>query len=142
MRLSGSAADYIALLEAGDAVNVTGRVLAEGGGFAIVVDAAAGLVRAGDPGDVLPTPVGATGLPDPAIGDQARDADAGAAQATPRLAGGLLDVAFPGELGIVGVVFASVVSILLTGLRRYRTRRRLARRVAARLATFGGARAG
>jgi hypothetical protein len=138
VRLTGSAADYVALLEAGDAVNVSGRVHAEGGSFAIVVDTSADLVRAGDPGDVPREPADARALPGPA----GADADTVDAHATPRLAGGLLDVGFPGELGLVGVVFASVVSVALTALRRYRTRRRLARRMAARLATFGGARAG
>jgi hypothetical protein len=137
IRLTGTAAEYVALLEAGDAVNVTGRVVAGGGGLSIVVDAAAGLVRAGDPGDLPPDSADATGLAVAADGQSsvARPGDLG----TPPLAGGLLDAGSPGEIGIVGVVLASIVSIALAGLRRYRTRRRLARRMAARLATFDGA---
>jgi hypothetical protein len=56
-----------------------------------------------------------------------------------QLAGGLLDGALPGAAGLLGLALASVVSVAVSGLRRYRSRRLLARRMAARLATFGGA---
>ena len=139
IRLAGSATDYIALLEAGDAVNATGRVAAEGAAFVLLVDEAAGLVRAGDPDGTTGGAAG-TGQLDPVV---AGDADeptlsqdsAGASQ----LAGGLLDGALPGAAGLLGLALASVVSVAVSGLRRYRTRRLLARRMAARLATFGGA---
>ena len=140
IRLRGSALEYHALLEEGDAVNATGRVAAEGGEFLIVVDEAAGLVRAGDPdvgaGDTatgvgVPTSSGDTGEADQPA------ASAGSAGAT-RVAGGLLGGALPEAAGVVGLVLASVVSLGVTTLRRYRSRRLLARRMAARLATFGG----
>ena len=47
--LTGEAAEYLPLIEPGDALNATGRVEADGTGFRIVVDEAAGLVRVGDP---------------------------------------------------------------------------------------------
>jgi hypothetical protein len=52
----------------------------------------------------------------------------------------LLDGALPEAAGLFGLAFASVVSVAVTALRRYRARRLLASRMAARLATFGGAR--
>ena len=139
IRLGGSAAEYVALLEAGDAVNATGRVAAEGSAFVLVVDEAAGLVRAGDPDGTTGGAAGAAQL-DPVVAGDAGEPtlsqdSAGASQ----LAGGLLDGALPGAAGLLGLALASVVSVAVSGLRRYRSRRLLARRMAARLATFGGA---
>jgi hypothetical protein len=140
IRLGGSAAEYVALLEAGDAVNATGRVVAEGSAYVLVVDQAAGLVRAGDPdGSTGDGAAGAAQL-DPVVAGDAGETTlskdpAGANQ----LAGGLLDGALPGAAGLLGLALASVVSVAVSGLRRYRSRRLLARRMAARLATFGGA---
>ena len=51
--LVGEAAEYLPLIEPGDALNATGRVEADGTGFRIVVDEAAGLVRVGDPNDSI-----------------------------------------------------------------------------------------
>jgi hypothetical protein len=142
IRLGGTAAEYVALLEAGDAVNATGQVSAEGSGFVLVVDEAAGLVRAGDPDGSTGSDATAAVQMDPATGaagavDQsaASEDPAGASQ----LAGGFLDGALPGAAGLLGLALASVVSVAVSGLRRYRSRRLLARRMATRLATFGGA---
>jgi hypothetical protein len=142
IRLGGSAAEYVALLEAGDAVNATGQVAAEGSGFVLVVDEAAGLVRAGDPDGSTGSDAPAAVQMDPAAGaagavyqSAASEDPAGASQ----LAGGFLDGALPGAAGLLGLALASVVSVAVSGLRRYRSRRLLARRMATRLATFGGA---
>ena len=131
VRLGGSAADYLALLETSDAVNATGTVESEGSGYVVVVDEAAGLVRAGDP-DQGAT-IGPAASADVVIPSASAD-PAGARQ----LAGGLLDAAFPGAAGLLGLALASVASVAVTVLRRYRGRRQLARRMASRLATFAG----
>ena len=138
IRLGGTAAEYVALLEAGDAVNATGKVSAESSGFVVVVDDAAGLVRAGDPDGSVAT--GAVQI-DPAAGAAGaagQSADSEDAHGASQLAGGLLDGALPGAAGLLGLALASVVSVAVSGLRRYRSRRLLARRMATRLATFGG----
>jgi hypothetical protein len=131
VRLSGSAADYLALLETSDAVNATGKVESDGSGYVVVVDDAAGLVRAGDPDQ------GA--LSGPAAHPVA---DLPGASADPegarQLAGGLFDAALPGVAGLLGLALASVGSVVVTVLRRYRGRRQLARRMASRLATYAG----
>ncbi|HLQ49828.1 MAG TPA: hypothetical protein VK233_12705, partial [Candidatus Dormibacteraeota bacterium] len=140
IRLGGTAAEYVALLEAGDAVNATGQVSAENSGFVVAVDDAAGLVRAGDPdGSAGSDATGAVPIDPAAAGaagqSSASEDPAGAGQ----LAGGLLDGALPGAAGLLGLALASVVSVAVSGLRRYRARRLLARRMATRLAMFGGA---
>jgi hypothetical protein len=141
VRLGGSATGYLALLEAGDAVNATGRVEAAGDGFLLAVDEAAGLVRAGDPDGGAGGRAEAAAPVDPgSAGDAALPAASPGSIGASRLAGGLLDGALPEAAGLFGLAFASVVSVAVTAFRRYRARRLLASRMAARLATFGGAR--
>ena len=122
--LAGEAAEYLPLIEPGDALNATGRVEADGTGFRIVVDEAAGLVRVGDPTAAAAELTGASpsALPNGATAD------------APRLAGGLFGGVEPGAAGMAGVVLLSGLSLAITGLRRHRARRLLAARVAARLA--------
>jgi hypothetical protein len=140
IRLGGTAAEYVALLEAGDAVNATGHVSAEGSGFVLVVDEAAGLVRAGDPdGSIGSGATGAVQIDPAAAGAAGESAASEDPTGANQLAGGLLDGALPGAAGLLGLALASVVSVAVSGLRRYRSRRLLARRMATRLATFGGA---
>jgi hypothetical protein len=143
IRLGGSAAEYVTLIGPGDAVNATGQVVAERGGFLLVVDEAAGLVRAGDPSGASDGgPIDASHN-DPAVaGDAGQPAASDDPAAASQLAGGLLTGALPGEAGLLGLALASVVSVGLTAARRHRSRRLLARRMAARLATFGGPRGG
>ena len=138
VRLAGSATEYVTLLEAGDAVNATGSVTAEGGGFVLVVADAAGLVRAGDPNGNSDGSVTDATQNDPAAGDAAQPSASDGPGGPGQLAGGFLPAALTGEAGLVGLAFASVVSVGVTAARRERSRRRLARRMAARLATFGG----
>jgi hypothetical protein len=128
--LTGDAADYLPLLEAGDAVNATGTVVADESGARIVVDDPAGLVRVGDPtADGLE----AVGLPN--LGNSGPEADGSATRG--RLAGGLLGLDGPGAAGLLGVVLVSVASLAVSLLRRQRARRLFAARVAARLAAIG-----
>ena len=123
--LTGEAAEYLPLIEPGDALNATGRVEAGRDAFRVVVDEAAGLVRVGDPTAARPS--------------SAARARIGAGRtaprrAPPRLAGGLFGGVEPGAAGMAGVVLLSGLSLAITGLRRRRARRLLAARVAARLA--------
>ena len=140
IRLAGSAAEYVALLEPGDAVNATGRVAADGAGHVLVVDDAGGLVRAGDPDEGGGAAATVSEPGPPAAAGEAGPPIPGPSAATgSMLAGGLLDGALPGAAGVLGLVLASAVSVAVTALRRYRTRRLEARRMASRLATFAGA---
>jgi hypothetical protein len=126
--LAGAAAEYLPLLEPGDALNATGRVVQDGAGYRVVVDDPAGLVRVGDP-TLDPTataPVGErSGLLESAVPAQGG-----------RLAGGLLGPDTPGAAGVVGIMLLSAASLAVTLLRRQRARRRLAARVAARVASM------
>jgi hypothetical protein len=128
--LTGDAADYLPLLEAGDAVNATGTVVADESGARIVVDDPAGLVRVGDP---TADDLEAVGLPN--LGNSGPEADDSATRS--RLAGGLLGLDGPGAAGLLGVVLVSVASLAASLLRRQRARRLFAARVAARLAAIG-----
>jgi hypothetical protein len=125
--LAGAAAEYLPLIEPGDALNATGRVGQDGDGYRVVVEDPAGLVRVGDPtlDPTAPAPVegpaGVLGSPPP--------------EQLGRLAGGLLGPDLPGTVGAVGIVLVSAASLAVTVLRRQRARRRLAARVAARVAS-------
>jgi hypothetical protein len=139
IRLGGSAAEFVTSLEAGDAVNATGRVAADGSEFILVVDEAAGLVRAGDPtGSAGGGATGAAQSDPPVAGDAGQPWASDDPTAAGQLAGGLLAGALPGEAGLLGLTLASLVSVAVTAARRHRSRRLLARRMAARLAMFGG----
>jgi hypothetical protein len=131
--LTGEAAEYLPLVEPGDALNATGRVVADGDRFHVVVTDAAGLVRVGDPtADAVSA----------ASDGGAVDAAPGRSPAPARVAGGLLGSIEPGAAGVAGVVAISALSVLVTALRRVRARRILAARVGARLARIGGPPAG
>jgi hypothetical protein len=129
--LGGAAAEYLPLLEPGDAVNAIGRVVEDGEGFRVVVEDPAGIARVGDPSTATITAAsGATGI-DP-VGQTATEAQGS------RLAGGLLGIADPGGLGVLGAVLIGLASVAVTALRRHRARRLVALRVAARLARVAG----
>ena len=81
--LLGEAAEYLPLLEPGDALNATGRVERDGDAYRIVVEDPAGLVRVGDP-TLDPTSIGATPTEQPPAQGPAAPAPAR------RQAGGLL----------------------------------------------------
>lgn len=126
--LTGAAAEYLPLLEPGDALNATGRVEQAADGYRVVVDDPAGLVRVGDPTldqtAAAPLDAPAEVLESPASGQVGR------------LAGGLLGPDIPGTAGVVGIMLVSAASLAVTVLRRQRARRRTAARVAARLASL------
>jgi len=126
--LAGAAAEYLPLLEPGDALNATGRVVQDGAEYRVVVDDPAGLVRVGDPtlDPTASSPVGeSSGVPESAVPGQGG-----------RLAGGLLGPDAPGAVGVVGIMLVSAASLAVTLLRRQRARRRLAARIAARVASL------
>ena len=131
--LKGAALELLPLVEPEDALNVIGRVVVTDVGPAVVVDDPAGLIQAGDlvaPGStVVPSIAGveaATALPSENPGS--------------RLAslGGSAWPLEPGLAGIGSMVAVSVLSVAATLVRRARSRRRVAARIAARLATFVG----
>jgi len=124
------AASYIDLVEAGDAINVTGRVGPVGDGLGIVVDDGGGIVLASDPGavrDASPMP-----------------SDLSSSSAGPAVpvqqAGSIGDLgSLPGaEAGLATLLGISIASVVVTAVRRRQTRRLLAGRVAARLSAIAG----
>jgi outer membrane biosynthesis protein TonB len=126
--VTGAAAEYLPLIEPGDALNATGRVTEDGEGFSVLVDDPAGIARVGDTtaGVLEPAPGG---------GEAGPGAAAGAIGQRPsRLAGGLLGIEGPGAVGLLGMALLSAASLAVTLLRRQRSRRLVAARVAARLA--------
>ncbi|HSL34065.1 MAG TPA: OB-fold nucleic acid binding domain-containing protein [Candidatus Limnocylindrales bacterium] len=130
--LIGGAAEFLPLIEPGDAVNATGRVTEDGESFSVVVDDPAGIVRVGDPtaGTLDAQPSTASGL---AGSDSTLSIGADSRQA-----GGLLGVEGAGAAGLAGVALLSALSVAVTLLRRHRSRRLVTARVAARLAAVAG----
>ncbi len=126
--LAGAAAEYLPLLEPGDALNATGRVVQDGAGYRVVVDDPAGLVRVGDP-TLDPTATAP-------VGEQSGLLESVVPGQDGRLAGGLLGPDAPGAAGVVGIMLVSAASLAVTLLRRQRARRRLAARIAARVASL------
>jgi hypothetical protein len=124
--LRDEAAELLSLLEPGDAVNASGTVREVAGELAVVVTEAAGLALAGDLRET-----GAPGASEPpATGSQPPAGGATAAEL------GELPGAGAGLTGLGTLLAISVLSVAVTGLRRWQSRRRLAVRVAARLARF------
>jgi hypothetical protein len=135
--LAGAALDRLPLIEPEDALNAIGRVEARPDGPVVVVDQPGGIIQAGDP-----VAVGATGpetSTDPAS-TSAEPSAAAAPEADPgirfaALGGGSWPA--PPEVAGLGTLLAiSAVSLVVTLLRREQSRRRLATRIAGRLATF------
>jgi hypothetical protein len=129
--LRGLALDRLVLIEPDDALNVVGRVEVTTDGAAVVVDDPGGIVQAGDP--VAAGPVASAGAgesPKPSAQGEPASHQAG-------LGGGTWPVGM--ELAGIGTLLAvSAASLAVTMLRREQSRRRLAMRVAGRLATFAG----
>jgi hypothetical protein len=145
--LRGPALDRLADLRSGDAIAAVGRVEAAPDGDRVVVDDPAGIVLAG---------IGATGTgdggaspsPPPNRSDEPDDAVIGAPTATGIPGGGAglgpaADEAPSGAAGATGIgvlaALALAVGGVAVGARRLLERRRLAARIAARLAAFGPA---
>ncbi|MEA2620576.1 MAG: hypothetical protein QOC97_1349, partial [Chloroflexota bacterium] len=134
--LRGTALDQLPLVEPDDALNAIGRVEATANGPVVAVDDPAGLVQAGDP-------VPAEASSSPAGTAAALAGPSGAAGPASRLAG--LGGTFPldpGAAGLGTLLAISAMSLALTLFRRERSRRRIAARIARRLATFAGHPAG
>jgi hypothetical protein len=129
--LHGQAAALLPLIEPGDAVNVTGRVDSTERGWTVVADDPAGVVLASDPN--------AGTAPAPSV-DPTPGAAAAAAPATPATAGfgPFSGHDLTGVAGLGTLASLTVVSLLVTMLRRRLIRRRLTGVVAARLAAFAG----
>jgi hypothetical protein len=131
--LEAAAAELVALLEPGDALNATGTVESRDGELAVIVADPAGLLLVGDLGAGT-TPVGAgDGMQAPtrpaeeAPGDTASPLQAGLG------VGAVLD---PAPAGIGTLLLVTAMSILVTAARRHRGRRLLQARVLARLEVF------
>ena len=131
--LHGEAADLLPLIEPGDAVNVTGRVDSTERGWTVVADDPAGVVLAGDPtGAATPAPSAGPSL----------DAGPAAAPVSPTTAGigPFAGHDLTGIAGLGTLASLTLLSLLVTMVRRRVLRRRLSGLVAARLAAVAGPR--
>jgi hypothetical protein len=126
--LEGDAADYLPLIEPGDALNATGRVERRDDALVVRVTEPSGVARVGE------LPAAASSAPSPVAPATARPAPA------PRAAGleDPLGIGLPGTAGLTSIVLASVASLGVTLLRRERARRLLLARVASRVAAVAG----
>ncbi|HET9680708.1 MAG TPA: OB-fold nucleic acid binding domain-containing protein [Candidatus Limnocylindrales bacterium] len=126
--LQGTASEYGALIEPGDALSLEGRVARSASAptgevpFVILVDDPASIAQAGDPGAasaplIEPPAPGEGALVEPRVADAG-----GLGTLVPSTAAGV------GTLGLV-----ALLSVLVTMVRRRRAHARLARRVGARL---------
>ncbi len=127
--LRGAALELLPLIEPDDALNAIGRVETSADGFVVAVDDPGAIILTGDPiaatGPAASQAVGAADPSDVPLG-------------TSRFAG-FGSSPLPIDAGAAGVgtlVAISVLSVAVTLLRRSRSRRRLAARIAGRLASF------
>jgi len=123
--LRGDALDLLPFLKAGDAIAAGGRVEQQAGVVVVVVDGAADIVRVGDLGQAMPV-VRADASPGPSS-----NPSSGRGFAT---AGGL--VPGPESLSIAAMAGLSIVSLVVTLIRRRRAQQRLRAVIVARLATL------
>jgi hypothetical protein len=127
--LAGEAADLVALLQPGDALNATGTVEGRGEEVVVVVADPANLVLVGDLG-VAPSPGG------PGAG-AAGDVTDGSPDPTAARAGLGRDMVLdPASAGLGTLVLVGAMSVLVTAARRHRGRRLLEARVRARIDAF------
>ena len=133
--LRGEAADWIPLIEPGDAINVIGRVeRLDDGALGVVVTDPAAIVLGSDP-----AAIGVAGLRTGEL-PPASNEPSGAS-------GGLRSAAFGDDLGslpgagagLASLLGISLASVAVTLLRRRQARRLLSARVAARVAAIAGA---
>ena len=141
IHLQGPAADLGASIEVGDALTAVGRVELDpvaGSAVVVVEDPAAIALVGGFPGpgdNATVTPGESAGTQAGSHGPEASDRSLAARVA------GVGEPAMPG-FGIIGLILVSAASLLVTLLRRQRTRRRFAARIAARLEAVVGAATG
>jgi len=129
VRLIDGAAEWIALVEPGDAINVVGRVEAAADGFHVVVD---------DPARIA---LGSALLP---VAGAVVDRGAADASGSSVPAGGSRQAGVDGDLanlpgagaGLLSLLGIGIASLAVTMLRRRQMRRLLASRVAIRLAAI------
>jgi len=121
----GDAVELLPYLRTGDAIAATGRVEQLDGAFVVIVDGAGGVVRVGDLGQAVPVII--AGVPPPGGSSQPSD---------PRLtrAGGLIDG--PETWSIAAMGGLSLLSLVVTLIRRRRAQQRLRAVIVARLATL------
>ncbi|HEV2006010.1 MAG TPA: lamin tail domain-containing protein [Candidatus Limnocylindrales bacterium] len=121
----GDAVELLPYLRTGDAIAATGRVEQLDGANVVIVDGAAGVVRVGDLGQALPVVVAG-----------ASPAGGSAQPSEPRLtaAGGLVDG--PATWSIAAMGGLSILSLVVTLIRRRRAQRRFRAVIVARLATL------
>jgi len=135
VRLGDAAADVAGSIVVGDALSATGRVdidPSDGAAF-VAVDDPAGIVLVGDLG--APDSSAAGAIADPSDPSDSAAPGGAATGSPPSFTAGLGDPAIP-ELGAMGLVLVSLASLAVTILRRQRMRRRLAARIAERLAAL------
>jgi hypothetical protein len=131
--LRGPALELLPMVEPDDALNAIGRVEAVTDGFVVVVEEPGGIILAGDPVAAGAALAGAS----PSDVTPSGDGDLEAA-GTSRLAG-FGGAPWPVDAGAAGIgtlLAISALSVAVTLLRRSRSRRRLAARIAGRLASF------
>jgi hypothetical protein len=134
--LRGDALDLLPLLEPDDALNAIGRVEPSADGLAVVVDDPGGIIQAGDP--VAPALAGGGAVARSSAPSPTADPAATTRQASlfdgPDVGAGLA--------GLGTLVALSLASLAVTLLRRAKARRRVAARIADRMASFAGVTAG
>ena len=132
--LRGAALELLPLIEPDDALNAIGRVETSTEGFVVAVDDPGGIILTGDPVAAIgPAASQAKGAAGPSAAS-----DAEIPLGTSRFAG-FGTGPWPIDAGAAGVgtlLAISVLSVAVTLLRRSRSRRRLAARIAGRLASF------
>jgi hypothetical protein len=126
--LLDEAAAHLPHLRAGDALNAIGTVELREGEAVVTVRSAAGLLRVGDLGEVVPVVPSATPTDPATVTDGTR------------LTG--LDALIGGEAlgatGLLSLLLATLGSLAVGLVRRTRSRRRVAARIAARLESLAG----
>jgi hypothetical protein len=121
----GPAVAVAATIVPDDAVALIGRIeRLDDGIAAVAVDDPAGIILAGDPTADTPNALAAVG--------SAADPSGQLAATVPAVVAGLAEPAIPG-VGAAGIVVIGLASLGVTLLRRHRTRRRIAARIARRL---------
>ncbi len=135
--LEAAAADLVALLAPGDALNATGIVEGRGGELAVIVTDPAGLLLVGDLG--AGTTAGGAGDEMQAPSRRAEGAP-GVASSPLRAGLGVGAPLDPAPAGIGTLLLVTAMSILVTAARRHRGRRLLQARVLARLDAFAAQR--
>lgn len=121
----GDAVELLPYLRTGDAIAATGRVEQLDGAFVVIVDGAASVVRVGDLGQAVPV-ITAGASPS---GGSAQPSDSRLTRA-----GGLVDG--PETWSIAAMGGLSLLSLVVTLIRRRRAQRRLRTAIVARLATL------